>query len=86
MQRAVDRRFNRTRYDAEAVVAAFTARMRQTIDLDTIQAISPVSSIKRSSPPHASLWLPNAPRTPPKPPPGRAQTDRRLGSGPGMAR
>ena len=29
VQRAVDRRFNRTRYNAEAIVAAFTARLRQ---------------------------------------------------------
>ena len=37
VQRAVDRRFNRTRYNVEAVVAAFTMRLRQTIDLDTAQ-------------------------------------------------
>ena len=37
VQQAVDRRFNRARYDAEAVVAAFTARLRQTVDLDTVQ-------------------------------------------------
>jgi len=35
VQRMVDRRFNRSRYNAEAVVAAFTARLRQTVDLDT---------------------------------------------------
>jgi hypothetical protein len=34
VQRAVDRRFNRARYDAEAIVAVFSARLRQTIDLD----------------------------------------------------
>ena len=37
VQRAVDRRFNRARYNAEAVVAAFTARLRRTVDLDTVQ-------------------------------------------------
>ena len=37
VQRAVDRRFNRARYDAEAVVAAYTARLRGTVDLDVVQ-------------------------------------------------
>ena len=37
VQRAVDRRFNRARYNAEAIVAAFTARLRGTVDLDTVQ-------------------------------------------------
>ena len=36
VQHAVDRRFNRTRYDAEAVVASFSARLRHTVDLDAI--------------------------------------------------
>src|SRR4029077_5384954 len=34
VQRAVDRRFNRSRYNAEAVVAGFTARIRQTVGLE----------------------------------------------------
>jgi hypothetical protein len=33
----VDRRFNRSRYNAEAVVAGFTARMRQTVDFDAVR-------------------------------------------------
>ena len=37
VQRAVDRRFNRTRYNAEAVVAAFTSRLRQTVDFEAVQ-------------------------------------------------
>ena len=37
VQRIVDRRFNRARYDAEAVVAAFNARLRGTVDLDTVR-------------------------------------------------
>jgi hypothetical protein len=36
VQHAVDRRFNRARYNAEAVVAAFTGRLRQTVDLETV--------------------------------------------------
>ena len=60
VQRAVDRRFNRSRYDAEAVVAAFTARMRRTIDLDTIQDDLVGVVHQAFQPTHASLWLPNA--------------------------
>ena len=38
VQRAVDRRFNRARYNAEALVTAFNARLRQSVDLDVVQA------------------------------------------------
>jgi hypothetical protein len=37
VQHLVDRRFNRARYDAEAVVATFTAHLRHTVDLDTVR-------------------------------------------------
>jgi hypothetical protein len=35
VQRAVDKRFNRVRYDAELIAAAFAARLRDAVDLDT---------------------------------------------------
>jgi hypothetical protein len=38
LQRLVDRRFNRSRYDAEATVAAFTSRLREVIDADSVRA------------------------------------------------
>ena len=37
VQRAVDRRFNRAHYDAEATIAAFADRMRDATDLDEIR-------------------------------------------------
>jgi hypothetical protein len=38
VQRRVDRRFNRARYDAETTVAAFAARLKDAVDLDTVRA------------------------------------------------
>src|SRR5260370_29020612 len=38
LQRLVDRRFNRARYDAEAPAAAFGARLRNAVDVDTVMA------------------------------------------------
>jgi hypothetical protein len=37
VQRLVDRRFNRARYDAEATVTAFTARLRDAVEIDAIR-------------------------------------------------
>ena len=37
VQRAVDRRFNRARYDADQTVAAFAARLKGATDLDSVR-------------------------------------------------
>ena len=34
----VDRRFNRARYDGEAIVRAFTSRLQDAVDLETVRA------------------------------------------------
>jgi hypothetical protein len=60
VQRAVDRRFNRARYDAEAIVTAFTARLRQTIDLDTLRGDLADVAYEAFQPAHVSVWLPGA--------------------------
>jgi hypothetical protein len=57
VQRIVDRRFNRTRYDAEATVAAFTARLRDSVDLDTVRAdlVDVVNRAVEAA--HVSVWI-----------------------------
>ncbi len=61
VQHAVDRRFNRARYDAETIAVAFTARLRHTVDLDAVQG-DLVGTINAAfQPAHVSVWLP--PRT-----------------------
>jgi hypothetical protein len=61
VQRVVDRRFNRSRYDAEAVVAAFTARLRQTVDLDALGHDLVGVTSEAFQPAHISIWLAPAP-------------------------
>jgi len=57
VQRVVDRRFNRSRYDAEALVAAFTARMRHTVDFDAVRD-DLVSVVHEAfQPTQVSMWL-----------------------------
>ena len=57
MQRLVDRRFNRARYDAEAIVAAFTPRLRDAVDLDTVRSELLLAVDGAVQPAHASLWI-----------------------------
>jgi hypothetical protein len=57
VQRLVDRRFNRARYDAEAIVAAFTLRLRDAVDLDTVRGELLQAVQGAVQPAHASLWL-----------------------------
>jgi hypothetical protein len=59
VQHAVDRRFNRARYNAEAIVAAFTARLRQTVDLDTVRGDLVGVVDEAFQPAHVSVWLPS---------------------------
>ena len=64
VQRAVDRRFNRARYDAEVVVAAFAARLRRTIDLDTMRgdlADAVREAFQPGAGPHAPVPAPASP-------------------------
>jgi hypothetical protein len=57
VQKIVDRRFNRARYNAEAVVTAFTAHLRGTVDLDTVQGDLVDAVHYAFEPAHVSVWL-----------------------------
>jgi hypothetical protein len=57
VQAAVDRRFNRRRYDAAQTIAAFTARLRDEIDLDTLTVELLAVVDQAMQPTRASLWL-----------------------------
>jgi hypothetical protein len=57
VQAFVDRRFYRRKYDAERVLADFSARLRDETDLDKLDA-DLVSTVRKTvQPQHASLWL-----------------------------
>src|SRR6202023_3598062 len=53
----VDRPFNRPRYDAEATVAAFTARLRDAVEIDAIRADLLDAVTRAVQPTHASVWI-----------------------------
>jgi hypothetical protein len=57
VQQAVDRRFNRARYDADKTVAAFAARLQDAVDLNAVQA-DLAGTVQRSlEPAHVSVWI-----------------------------
>jgi hypothetical protein len=56
-QRLVDRRFNRARYDAEATVAAFTARLQDAVDIVTVRDELLQTVELAVEPSVAALWI-----------------------------
>jgi hypothetical protein len=56
VQKVVDRRFNRTRHDAELVVAAFAIRLQDATDLEVVQADLAGTVDRALEPVHLSLW------------------------------
>ncbi len=57
VQHAVDRRFNRARYDADVTVAAFASRLKDAVDLDSVQADLASVVTRTLEPAHLSVWL-----------------------------
>ena len=56
VQHAVDRRFNRARYDAQTTVAAFAARLKDAIDLDAVRGDLATVVQTALEPAHISIW------------------------------
>jgi hypothetical protein len=57
VQKAVDRRFNRARYNADQTVAAFAARLKDAVDLDAIRDDLASVATKALEPAHVSVWM-----------------------------
>ena len=57
VQRAVDRRFNRARYDADQTVAAFAARVKDAVDAASVRDDLAVVVAEALEPAHVSVWI-----------------------------
>jgi hypothetical protein len=63
LQDAVDRRFNRRAYNAARTIEAFSARLREQVDLDTLRYELLAVVDETMQPARASLWLRARPET-----------------------
>jgi hypothetical protein len=57
VQRLVDRRFNRARYDAETTVAAFADRLKDAVNLDAARDDLAKTVHQALEPAHLSVWV-----------------------------
>jgi hypothetical protein len=57
VQRVIDRRFNRARYDADQTVAAFAARLKDAVELDSIRDDLTEIVHQALEPAHVSVWI-----------------------------
>jgi hypothetical protein len=57
VQKVVDRRFNRARYDADQIAAAFATRLKDATDLDAVRDDLASAVQYVLEPAHVSLWI-----------------------------
>jgi hypothetical protein len=57
VQRVVDRRFNRARYNADQIVAAFAARLQDAVELGTVRDELASTVHAALEPAHLSVWI-----------------------------
>ena len=57
VQSRVDRRFNRARYDADQIAAAFAARLKDTVDLGSVRDDLTGIVSRALEPAHVSVWI-----------------------------
>jgi hypothetical protein len=57
VQQIVDRRFNRARYDADKTVAAFAARLKDAVDVDSVRDDLAGVVHQAVEPAHMSVWI-----------------------------
>ena len=62
VQRAIDRRFDRDRYDSERTVAAFADRLRNDVDLTAVSHEIVATATTAVHPTSATVWLRGAHR------------------------
>jgi hypothetical protein len=62
VQRAIDRRFDRDRYDSELTVSAFAGRLRNDVDLATVSHEIVATATSAVHPTRATVWLREAHR------------------------
>jgi hypothetical protein len=57
VQKVVDRRFNPARYDADRIIAASAARLKDAVDVEAVQADLASSVRQAVEPARVSVWI-----------------------------